>query len=143
MENPAHSPSGREPEVPRCFRCGVADLAPLPSPQGAAFFRCPRCEREFFRTASGALVFRWGHPISLILYPVLFDEDPAARCAQVAALFAEQSPPEKLRQAIDEIRLELNHPAQPVREIVGCRASEAALRDFLRCVASQLDSLAG
>jgi hypothetical protein len=131
---------GPSPRPPLCFRCRTVELTAVPGPAGAAFFRCPACGRDFTRNPSGSLVFRWGHPLSLLLYPVIFDERPRDRCAEVAASFARQHSPETIRLAIDEIRLELNHPAQPLREIVGCRASEAALRDFLRCVADCLES---
>jgi hypothetical protein len=128
---------------PLCFRCRTVELTAQPGPAGIAFFRCPACGRDFTRKPSGSLVFRWGHPISLLLYPIIFDERPGDRCAEVAASFARQHPPETVRLAIDEIRLELNDPAQPLCEIVGCRASETDLRDFLRCVADGLESQRG
>jgi hypothetical protein len=118
-------------------------LTPLPSPASSKFFRCPNCERDFAQASGGALVFRWGHPISLLLYPVIFDERPGEPCAEVAAMFAEQRGPEAVRIAVEEIRLELSDPAQPIGEMVGCRAPEVELRDFLRRVAKRLESQAG
>jgi transposase-like protein len=119
---------------PLCVRCHE-ELAPVDS---ASFFRCPSCKREFTRAVSGSLIYRWGHPISLLLYPVIYEDRPEERAADVAAAFARQHDPEGIRQAIDEIRLELGDPTQPVREIVGARASEAELRDFLCAVAKYL-----
>jgi hypothetical protein len=39
-----------------------------------------------------------------------------------------------------EIRLELDEPTQPVRDILGCRASEGELREFLRAVAGHVEA---
>jgi hypothetical protein len=134
------SPEGETP--PQCLRCRTVRLTAVPSPAEGEFFRCPNCRREFYRASGGALVFRWGHPISLLLYPVIFDERPGERCAEVARGFAGQHGPAAVRYAIEEIRLELRDPAQPLGEVVRCRASESDLRDFLRCVADRLEALA-
>jgi hypothetical protein len=143
MGSPAHRTPGLAGgrRLP-CLRCRTVELSALPSPPGSAFFRCPNCGRDFTRTASGALVFRWGHPISRLLYPVIFDEHPVRRCAEVSAEFAAQHEPEAVRLAIDEILLELSDPSQPIAAIVGCRAPEAELREFLRCVAERLEAQA-
>jgi hypothetical protein len=123
---------------PRCLRCKTQVLAPLESPESIAFFECPGCHRQYARKADGALVFRWRHPITLLLYPVIFDERPMERCASVAATFERDQSKEMIQAAIDEVRLELDEPRQPLRETLDCRATEEELRAFLHCVAERL-----
>ncbi|HEX3462467.1 MAG TPA: hypothetical protein VHS78_00255 [Candidatus Elarobacter sp.] len=127
--------------APLCLRCKTVALVPLDSPEQIAFFECPVCRRQFARAAGKALCFRWMHPISLALYPVIFAPDPVAQCERVAATLAEQSSPERRSLIVREITLELEDPTQQVRDIVGCHASEEDLRAYLRCVAERLREL--
>jgi hypothetical protein len=82
------------------------------------------------------------HPISLLLYPVIFDEHPEKRCHEVAASFAKQESAERVKLFVQEIKLELDDPTQQVRDILESRASETELRDYLRCLVEQLEKTA-
>lgn len=128
---------------PACLRCRTVRLRALPASPGIDFFECPACGRQFARKPGQALTLRWRHPISLVLYPVIFSASPAAEAERVAAQFAEQWTREQLDLAIREIRLELEEPTQRVRDILGCRASEAELRGYLRLVATHLEKSLG
>lgn len=128
---------------PHCLRCKTTELLPLPSPDGISFFECPKCHRDFARKAGGALTFRWLHPISLVMYPVIFEGDPGQDCERVAEMFATQKSSEQIKLMIQEIRLELHDPTQQVRDILECRASEEDLRKYLRCVADRLEKRSG
>lgn len=126
-----------------CLRCKTTELVPLPSPDGISFFECPKCHRDFARKAGGALCYRWLHPISLVLYPVILEVDPCQSCERVAEMFAEQKSSEQIKLTVQEIRLELDDPTQQVRDILGCRASEEDLRKYLRCLADRLEKRSG
>src|SRR6516225_7816019 len=104
----------------RCLRCKTTELFALDSPNDISFYECPSCHRNFAQKPRGALHFRWMHPISLILYPLIFEKHPMRYFEQVAAQASTQdSPPtpdsiERTRRIIQEIRLELDDPTQQV-----------------------------
>lgn len=121
-----------------CLRCKTTALIPLASPDEISFYECPQCRRQFARKPGHALHFRWMQPISVALYPVIFEQNPEQGCEQVADTLAEQKSTEWIRLLIQEIRLELADPTQQVRDILDCRATEEDLRAYLRCLAEQL-----
>jgi transposase-like protein len=131
-------PEGR----PHCLRCKTTELIALASPEGISFFECPKCHRPFARKLGGALSFRWLHPISLVLYPVIFEANPGQSCERVADMFAKQESSERIKLIVQEIELELHDPTQQVRDILDCHASEDDLRKYLRCVADRLTRIA-
>jgi hypothetical protein len=132
-------PSERGP-VPHCLRCKTPELVALPdSPADAAFFECPVCHRHFTKAADGSLSFRWGNPITLLLYPVIFEQHPLERCEQAVSEFVSGRSFEAVQQAIDEIRLELDDPTQQLRNALQCCASEVDLRSYLRCAADRME----
>ena len=58
--------------TPTCLRCeGAPALTADASPPDIAFFTCPRCGRRYAQSRGGRLTFRWGHPISFALYPMM------------------------------------------------------------------------
>jgi hypothetical protein len=124
--------------APHCLRCKTTALVPVASPDSISFYECPKCQRQFARKVDGALFFRWLHPISLLLYPVIFEEHPEQRCEEVAALFAKQESAERIDLIVQEIRLELDESTQQVRDILESRASEEELRNYLRCITERL-----
>jgi hypothetical protein len=124
---------------PHCLRCKTTALVAVTSPANVLFYDCPSCHRAFARKANGALCFRWRHPISLVLYPVIFEANPAERCERVADMFAKQESTERIKVIVQEIKLELDDPTQQVRDILDCHASEEDLRKYLRCIANRLD----
>jgi hypothetical protein len=131
---------GHSETPPRCLRCKTVELIPLDSPSDIAFFECPGCHRQFARDEKGSLHFRWGHPITLLLYAVIFDEHPAEHCESAANTFIKTQSADYLQLAVQEIRLELNDPTQQLRDTVKCSASEPELRAFLACVAARIEA---
>jgi hypothetical protein len=87
------------------------------------------------------LCSRWPGPLGLILYPVIFADNPAEDCERVADMFAKQESRERIKLIVQEIKLELDDPTQQVRDIVECQASEDELRKYLRCVAERLGKI--
>lgn len=128
---------------PHCLRCKTAELVALDSPRDVSFFECPRCHRNFTRRTEGALFFRWGHPITLLLYPVIFESRPVERCEGVVSGFVKGRSSEILQRAIEEIRLELNEPTQQVRDTLNCCASEQDLRAYLHRAVDQMEARIG
>ena len=119
-----------------CLRCRTVPLdACEPSEARAiAIFECPGCGRRYALKPGRQLTFRWRDPISLALYGVQFDESPSGRAAEVVASLLRDRSAEQMEQFAREIRLELEEPTQQVRDILDCRASEGACREFLRLV---------
>jgi hypothetical protein len=127
---------------PHCLRCKTTELSVSASPGEISFFECPKCHRNFAQKPGGALCFRWLHPISLVLYPVIFEAHPGRHCERIANMFAEQESSERIKLIALEIKLELDDPTQHIRDILECRASEEDLRRYLRCVADRLNKIA-
>ena len=87
------------------------------------------------------MCFRWLHPISLVLYPVIFEVDPGQHCERIADMFAKHESIERIKLIVQEIKLELDDPTQQIRDILKCHASEEDLRKYLLCVADRLDKI--
>lgn len=128
-------------DQPRCLRCKTIVLNRLPSPSEITFFECPSCRRRYSLKPGKGLTFQWGHPISLVLYFVLFDRAPVGRAAEAAATLAGQRTAEELQTWIREIQLELDEPTQQVRHILDCPASEDDLREYIHQFVVELDRL--
>jgi hypothetical protein len=119
---------------PPCLRCSTT-LRRLEEPgTGVEFFECPACGRHFAQQSGKGLTFRWLHPISLALYPVLSDIDLSAAAPSAVEALSRGRNVEELASFADEIALELAQPTQQVRDILGNAAPEAACRAFLAAV---------
>lgn len=131
--------SGSEPN---CLRCPSTALRQLPGEptQTIAFLQCPACLRHYAQKVGGPLTYRWGHPISLALYGVLFTTEPLAEAQRIGDVLRQDRTPEELALFVEEIELELTHPTQQVRDILDNRSPEAACREFLAAVARHLAS---
>jgi hypothetical protein len=92
----------------------------------AQFLTGPRCRREYTRLPGVPLTSRWGDPLSLALYSVIFEQRPA----DVDMNFIDRQLPAfpGLEAAVLEIGLELEQPTQRVKDILDCVATEAELR---------------
>lgn len=127
--------------VLHCLRCQDLPLRELPgSPHEITFYACPGCERQYARERGGPLQYRWRHPLTLALYPVIFEASPAPLAPRVASSFRADWPEEKIEAMVREIRLELDDPTVSVRAQMDCRASEEDLREYLRRLTSCLES---
>ena len=122
------------------LRCKKVRLDVLESDAEIAFFACARCGRQYARKAGRELVFRWGNPLSLALYGVIYEADAPPHAARIADQLARDRDAAALDRFIREIELELADPTQAVTEILPMAVpkSEENLRQFLRLVAVQL-----
>jgi hypothetical protein len=69
------------------------------------------------------------HPISLVLYEILFDSNPLERLEKSGG---PSEPPEVLLRMAEEIELELTQPTQQVRDILDNPQTEEQCRQYLR-----------
>jgi hypothetical protein len=122
-----------------CLRCKDVALASLSPVQDIAFFECPQCRRQYALKPGKDLTFRWGHPISHLLYPVIFSTSPlAAEVNRVVRTILETTSESDRKAAVEETVLELNDPTQKLVDILDCRASEAELREYLSAVCDHI-----
>ncbi len=125
-----------------CLRCRKIRLDRLePRDAEIVFFACPACHRHYASKPGTGLTYRWGHPISLVLYSVIFDDSPAREekaSAAAADLIAGRTR-DDVATMVSEIDLELQDPVQEVRDILDCAASEDQLRVYLRLVCDRLE----
>jgi hypothetical protein len=130
-----------------CLRCKDMALVGLPSPAEITFYECPACGRHYAQEPSGHLTFRWLHPISLVLYGFTSTPDGSTDgnpesvenyAVRTAKSLAIDQTTQQLNAFIHEIELELNEPTQPVKDIIGTKASEQECRAFLRLVTAAM-----
>lgn len=97
-----------------------------------AFYRCPGCHSNYARRKDGALTDRWGMPISLALYPLIFEQDyeSSVRPVLLGILGLGKAYADAF---LDDIRLELAAPRQELSRMHKFRfLGEADLRGFLK-----------
>jgi hypothetical protein len=123
-----------------CLRCQSTELKILPSPEGITFYQCPSCRRQFAQKPGKSLTERWLGPLSLVLYPVIFSEQPQDDALRVATMLRSQQTADRLAIIVSEIRSEIAHPTQNVRDILDLGASEKDLREYLSRVAEILST---
>lgn len=117
--------------MPNCPRCSATLKPTEPKTAGISFYECPDCASQYARQSGEDLHDRWLMPLSLPLYVVIFDRDPASRAIDVARQFCDRDELELdiLEQHIAE---ELGNPKQKVSEIHDfAYADEHQLREFL------------
>jgi len=122
-----------------CLRCKTVPLHDLPSPEGIRFLGCPQCLRHYAKKPDRPMTFRWPHPITVALYGVIFDRNPVPRAGQVAESLASE-PAEWRAALLREIVLELADPTQDLADTLDLAAPDAVLRDFLRELATRLET---
>ena len=127
--------------APNCLRCPGVELRCLPeSTKDIMFFECPSCQRQYAQRLGSSLTYRWGHPVTLPLYMVLFVEEPWSSAQATAEDFLKDRSRDQLAHMIEEIELELQHPTQNVRGILDNHASEEKCRKFLHAFVAHIRS---
>jgi predicted RNA-binding Zn-ribbon protein involved in translation (DUF1610 family) len=97
-----------------CLRCKTVPLNVLQSDAEITFFVCPRCGRQYARKSGAGLVYRWGSPLSIALYGVIYEVDAQPHAGRIADELASGKAPADLECFIREIELELAEPTQAV-----------------------------
>jgi hypothetical protein len=128
----------RAPRV-SCLRCVGTTLRELSdSTSEIEFFECPSCLRQYAKKNGGSLTYRWGHPISLALYAVMFSSRPLDSIPTVTESLVRDRSPAQVAELVAEIESELKNPTQPVSRIIEMVASESECREFLGALALKL-----
>jgi hypothetical protein len=125
---------------PSCLRCKTVTLEVLDTLPEITCYRCLHCKRHYAKEPGKGLVSRWGSPLSLALYGVIFAADAIPHVADTARELARSRDSQAIEALADEIQLELDEPTQRVAEIHDMAAPKAEehLRDFLRLVVEEL-----
>jgi hypothetical protein len=124
-----------------CLRC-ERPLDRLERAEDIQFWRCTHCQRDYAEHGA-ALTDRWLSPLSLVLYGILFSKRPQDDAARVVGQLAHLTDDERAR-IVTEIREELAHPKQRVRDILPLAYGETVVteddvRAFLAAAADQLE----
>lgn len=103
------------------------------------FFQCPQCESHYTLHESGSLTDRWGMPLSLVLYGVIFDKKPINKAKHIAEQFSVRDDI-NLPFLVKNVKDELECPTQKVSEILEFSyPNEIALRSFLKVFCEELN----
>lgn len=148
--NPRGEEGGKRMQCPSCEAVEIETT----SSDKAEVAVYPRCGRHFRVISEGQLVEAWPGPLSLVLYPVIFERRPQKEAERIPnelrAAYEPGRPSifrpfsrDELRQVLVEIRMELERPTQNGRDILDLRGDEADLRAYLTLVADRLDILLG
>jgi peptide subunit release factor 1 (eRF1) len=124
-----------------CLRCNNELNITSPSPEEITFYQCPQCDSHYTLHKDKSLTDRWGMPISLVLYGVIFVKRPVNSAKVIAEQLA-------LRDDIDlaflikNIHDELQEPTQKVSKMLDfIYPDETALREFLKVFNEELTEL--
>ena len=127
--------------VPNCFRCKTP-LELRPSPATTSFFECQICHREYAQSQGECMTFRWSNPISSVLYPILFLEQPDQFVNRILKIIKQDFSQEKIERIITEIRLELNDPTHDIsKTLPGIEAADKELRIYLKALIEKLEAI--
>lgn len=128
--------------MPSCYRCDNELSLVSSGDEKVLFFSCPACNSRYARNSNKGLHDRWGMPLTLPLYDVIFDEHPAPRAVDIAQSFVKRGDID-LEVLIAHIDDELANPKQRLSAIHNARASEFQLRGFLSKFRDSLVRLMG
>jgi hypothetical protein len=124
-----------------CLRCNSELNITSPTPKEITFYQCPQCDSHYTLHEDKSLTDRWGMPISLVLYGVIFVKRPVNSARSIAEKFA-------LRDDIDlaflikNIQNELQEPTQKVSKMLNfVYPDETAMREFLKVFNAELIGL--
>ncbi|MFX1535138.1 MAG: hypothetical protein ACFFDI_13015 [Promethearchaeota archaeon] len=125
-----------------CLRCKNIKLRILQeSTDQITFYSCPNCHRHYAKKPGQSLHDRWLSPISIVLYPIIFNLNPQTRAKDIANLLKKQKSREELKILINEIIDELTHPKQKLKKILDLKASEQDIREYLKLLSEELNHI--
>ena len=101
---------------------------------------CPKCQRHYTKESGQSLHDRWLSPLSLALYPIIFNSNPESRVKEIADLLKRDFSQKKLDILINDINDELNNPKQKLKEILNLKASEQDIREFLALLRDKIQN---
>ena len=127
-------------QVEYCLRCKSIKLEILPeSTKQIAFYSCPECQHHYAKKLGQSLHDRWLSPLSIALYPIIFNPNPQNQVKDIADLLKRDFSQEKIKILIKEISDELINPKQKLKDILDLKASEPDIRDYLTLLSKELE----
>jgi hypothetical protein len=128
-------------EALSCLRCKAAlKTVTPPELERIEFFACSACSSQYALKPGQELHDRWGMPLTLVLYPLIFARDTTSQLSEVAS-FVRSKPAEFQRVVLEHIKDELDQPKQKVSQLHGfVSLDERALREFLSALVTELES---
>jgi hypothetical protein len=122
-----------------CLRCKNITLKILPdSTDQITFYSCPKCQRHYTKKLGQSLHDRWLSPLSIALYPIIFNPNPQSQAKDIADLLNRDLSLEKIKILLNEINNELIHPKQKLKEILDLKGSEQDIREYLTLLSKEL-----
>ena len=123
-----------------CLRCKSVKLEILPdSTDQITSYSCPKCQRHYSKKLGQSLQDRWLSPLSITLYPIIFNPNPQDRVKDIADLLKRDFSQEKIMILINEISDELINPKQKLKDILDLKASEPDIREYLTLLSKELE----
>lgn len=125
----------------QCFRCAgkLQDNTP-PEVTGIKFFACTDCGAGYAKKPGQELHDRWLMPLSVVLYPVIFDREPHLKAKAVAKSLIEQQNTDLLKLK-EHILQEIKTPKQMISQIHDfAYPDEEELRKYLAAVYEHLNA---
>ena len=114
-----------------CFSCNYVLVFDSSPSKTVTFYQCPQCDYRYTLHNNKSLTYRWGMPITLVLYGVIFDKYPVKKAKALAEYFSSRDDV-YLTVLIEHINEELLRPTQQVSDIFNFEyPNEAELRLFL------------
>lgn len=121
-----------------CLRCDTKLNIDSSSSEEVCFYQCRQCNSHYRLHEDNSLVDRWGMPISLVLYGVIFDQHPINKVKNIAEKFSLRDDID-LAFLINNIEEELQNPTQKVSNILDFSyPDETALRKYLKAFNKEL-----
>lgn len=122
-----------------CYRCNgpLVDVTPKDI-EDLRFYVCGQCESRYTRSENGRLHDRWGMPLTLALYELIFEENTEDRFNHIYVEMIRKGPA-FVRHLLKHLDAELNDPRQYVSDIYSFKhLDEVGLRTFLLKLSDEL-----
>jgi hypothetical protein len=125
-----------------CFRC-TNELITTNVFDDITFYECQQCERNYAKATGRSLTDRWGSPISIPLYSIIFTTEivEEEEVKELALTFQENYSKKRIAIIIDDIDEEIKHPKQKIVDMLDLKGTEEIARDFLKRLSAEMKKL--
>ncbi len=120
--------------------CTMTQPRPLLTFHLRSGFKCGKLITVFHQSDVIKLTLK-PNTLAIALYAVIFDEVPSTRASELAQELLKTQESTMIDSIISDIDFEIATPAQCVKDIHDCRASEQELRNYLARLSTELKAL--